>query len=910
MNQKAESTTAGIKANPERWQRLKNILADALEQTSFEKRTAVLRQSCGDDIELFREAEKLLAHDTTALEEFAELAATRLRDDERDRIGRRIGAYAIVKELGRGGMGAVYLAERADGQFEKQVAIKVIKRGTDTDEVLHRFRIERQILANLDHPNITRLLDAGITNDGLPYFVMEFVEGTAITHFVQQENVDLRSRLELFLKVCSAVAFAHRNQIIHRDIKPTNVVVKRDGEPKLLDFGIAKVLDINTKDGDTTVAAERRLTPLYASPEQNAGQPATMASDVYSLGALLYELLTAQPPAYDSDSNPAPDVNVEHSVTPPIPSRIAADPKTKQQLQGQLDQIVATAMHRDPAQRYSSAAGLFEDIERYLNGAAPRTHHLPTPTGAAERGSRNLNRAASWPRRCYVTAAALAAVVIAAAVLLPRLRVSSFEKYEIRSAPPATSPLNATDAVRSIAVLPFEPLGQDRNDELLGLGMSDAVIGRMSYLKQLVVLPTSAVSKYKGPANDPLAAGRALGVDAILTGTVQRSGKQLRATVQLVDVRDGHTVWSGKFDRTFTDIFSIQDSISESVTRSLALDLTADEQKQLRKHYTTDAAAYDSYLMGLYFWRQRSKNDLEKAINYFQQAVEKDSNFALAYALMADCYYLQVFYRYSAASETVGNAEAAAERALLLDDSVAEAHVAKAMVHSLRKEARLTMESLRRALELNPNLAIAHLRYAWCLSFFGRLNDSVREMKRAQELDPLSPTNNTALGMILIYARQFPASLDYCYKAADLAPNDALIQENLAIAYALNGMYEQAIEHYQRVAELNPAKKGDALAWVATVLVSAGRKPEADSMIPEILDLATAGKADPYNIAVLYATRGEKKPSFEWFAKALETDRMLDPLIRYDPQLDSVRSDSRFAALLRQHQRGSLLESR
>jgi serine/threonine protein kinase/tetratricopeptide (TPR) repeat protein len=909
VNKKSELTTAQIKSNPARWQRLKNILADALEQTSFEERTAVLRRSCADDTALLREAEKLLAHDTTAFEEFAEFSATRLRHDERDRIGERIGAYAIVRELGRGGMGAVYLAERADGQFEKRVAIKVLKRGTDTDEVLRRFRIERQILANLEHPNITRLLDAGTTNDGLPYFVMEFIEGTPITQFVQLENIDLRGRLELFLKICSAVNLAHQNQIIHRDIKPTNVLVKRDGEPKLLDFGIAKLLDVNSKDADITMPAERRLTPLYASPEQNAGQSTTIASDVYSLGALLYELLTAQPPRRNSDSTPSQDVEFEHLIAPPLPSQVVTDPKTKQQLQGQLDQIVATATRRDPAQRYSSAAGLAEDIERYLNGAAPRSDLFSRATTAAESGSRNLNLAARSRRRWYITAAALAMIVIAAAVVLPRLSVSWLEKHGIAKATPATSPANVKDTVRSIAVLPFEPLGQDMNDELLGLGMADAVIGRMSSLKQLVVLPTSAVSKYKGTANDPLAAGRALGVDAILSGTVQRSGEHIRATVQLVNVRDGHTVWSEKFDQTFTDVFGIQDSISDSVARSLALNLTADEQKQLRKHYTTNAAAYDSYLMGLYFWGQRSKDGLEKAINYFQQAVEKDSNFALAYALMADCYYLQVYYRYNPAPETIANANAAAERALLLDDSVAEGHVARAMVQSLQKNGHLTMESLRRALELNPNLGIAHLRYAWCLSAFGQLHDSVREMKRAQELDPLSPTNNAALGIILVYARQFPASLDYCYKAAELAPNEAPMQENLAIAYALNGMYQQAIEHYQRVGELNPEKKGDVLAWVATVLVSAGRKPEADSMLPEILDFATAGKADPYNIAVLYAARGEKKSAFEWLAKALETSQMIDPLIRYDPQLDALRSDSRFAALLRQRNRALLLDT-
>jgi TolB-like protein/DNA-binding winged helix-turn-helix (wHTH) protein len=233
--------------------------------------------------------------------------------------------------------------------------------------------------------------------------------------------------------------------------------------------------------------------------------------------------------------------------------------------------------------------------------------------------------------------AVLGVIVLAAVFLARGPSIGWLKKHRVGNTAPTTSPETITNTVRSIAVLPFESLGQDTNDELLGLGMADAVIGRMSSLKQLVVLPTSAVSKYKGPAKDPLAAGRTLGVDAILSGTIQRSGEQVRATVQLVHVASGRTVWSEKFDQTFTDIFGIQDSISDNVARSLALDLTTNQQKQLGKHYTTSAAAYDAYLMGLYFWNKRSKEGLEKAIDYFGRAVEKDANFALAYALMADC---------------------------------------------------------------------------------------------------------------------------------------------------------------------------------------------------------------------------------------------------------------------------------
>jgi serine/threonine protein kinase/TolB-like protein len=640
VNKKVESTARQIKSNPARWQRLKNILTDALEETSFEDRTAMLRRSCADDTALLREAEKLLAGDTTAFEEFADLAGSRLRRDERDRIGERVGAYAIVRELGRGGMGAVYLAERADGQFEKRVAIKVIKRGTDTDEVLRRFRIERQILAKLEHPNITRLLDAGTTTDGLPYFVMEFIEGTPITHFVQRENIDLRGRLKLFLKICSAVDLAHQNQIIHRDIKPTNVLVKRDGEPKLLDFGIAKLLSVDSDEGDKTAAVEGRLTPMYAAPEQSAGEPATIATDVYSLGALLYELLTNQSPPSSSKGDLSREDVSRHLTEPQLPSHAVSDQQTKHQLQGQLDRIVARATRRDPAQRYSSVAELSEDAERYLTGAPLRSEHFSAALSAAKIGRGNLNAGAGSRHRWHIAAALLGVILLAAAVISRGPTVRGLEKHTVVGAAPATSPGTVADRVDSIAVLPFAPLSQDMDDELLELGMADAVIGRMSNLKQLVVLPTSAVSKYKGPASDPLAAGRALKVDAILSGTIQRSGDQVRVTVQLVHVASGRTIWSEKFDQTFTDIFGIQDSISDSVVRSLALNLTSDEQKQLGKHYTTNVAAYDSYLMGFYFWNKRSKDGLEKAIDYFQRAVEQDPNYALAYAMMADCYYL------------------------------------------------------------------------------------------------------------------------------------------------------------------------------------------------------------------------------------------------------------------------------
>ena len=330
-----------------------------LEHTSPEERTAALEQSCDGDTALLREAQKLLAQDTGVFEEFAEIAATHLRCDKRDRIGERMGAYAVVKELGRGGMGTVYLAARADGQFEKRVAIKVLKRGTDTDEVLRRFRIERQILARLDHPNIARLLDAGTTDDGLPYFIMDYIVGAPVTRFAVAQKLSTRQRLELFLKICAAVEFAHRNLVVHRDIKPSNILANAEGEPKLLDFGIAKLLAKDEDATQLTTEAQQRLTPICASPEQAKGDPITVATDIYSLGALLYEMLSDQKPHRFSTARPTREelALVVGEQIPPPPSAVTSDAQTARLLRGDLDTIVLFAMRKEPGDALCHSSG-------------------------------------------------------------------------------------------------------------------------------------------------------------------------------------------------------------------------------------------------------------------------------------------------------------------------------------------------------------------------------------------------------------------------------------------------------------------------------------------------------------------------------------------------------------------------
>src|SRR5262245_1336628 len=514
---------------PSQWYRLKEILADALEENSLERRATTLRESCAVDATLLRQAETLLAGDTDTLEQFAEFAATRLRSEEPGRMGERVGAYVIIRQLGRGGMGTVYLGERADGQFEKQVAIKILKRGTDTDEVLRRFAVERRILAKLDHPNITRLLDAGTTQDGLPYFIMDYVEGVPITEFAHKQNLSFADRLHLFLKVCFAVDFAHRNGVIHRDIKATNILVKSNGEPKLLDFGIAKML--GSSDDAVTSPVERRITPRYAAPELSRSEPVTPAADVYSLGLVLLELIT--------DEN--------------VPGETRAKTVLQTELRDSVDPAVAVIIRRatqtDPGKRYASAAEMGNALEQFLSGAA--SHKSATLFRGGSMRAHHF--------RWWLVAAVLLLVVIVAGILLRDYGGWPFRPTQ--NPWPPTSISSISDGTRLIAVLPFKPLGHDINDELLGLGMADAVIGQMSKVKEIRVLPTSAVLKLKREAEDPLLAGHALKADTVLTGTVQRSGDRIRVSVQLVDGRTGRALSSDKFDETFTNVFAIQDSI-------------------------------------------------------------------------------------------------------------------------------------------------------------------------------------------------------------------------------------------------------------------------------------------------------------------------------------------------------------
>jgi tetratricopeptide (TPR) repeat protein len=432
--------------------------------------------------------------------------------------------------------------------------------------------------------------------------------------------------------------------------------------------------------------------------------------------------------------------------------------------------------------------------------------------------------------------------------------------------------------------------------------MADATIIKLSNFHQLSVLPTSSVFKFTGHENDALAAGHELGVDAVLNGTVQRLGERVRVTVQLIRLHDGKLLWSEIFDEHYTNIFGIQDSISEQVANALALQITGDKEKQITKRYTDNAEAYQAYLMGIYFWNKRSKEGLGKAIEYFQRAIASDPNYALAYAGLADSYLLSAYYNYDLmdSKEALAKGSAAAAKGVQLDDSLAEGQTALAMSQTLSEHNyEASMKSLRRAIELNPNYALAHQRYAWQLVSGPRLAEAVQEMRRAQELDPLSATNNSALGTLLFYSRQYDESLRYSRRAVELDPESPLMLLNLGMVYEQKGMYDEAIDAYQRTKKLNGVSDTDRMAAIAHALAASGQKAEAKKMLAEVLERSKPDSHASYNLALIYTALGETDQAFDWLNKAAATHslRLID--IRYDPQLDLLRSDPRFNYLQR-----------
>ena len=876
---------------PEDWRRVKGILDEALPLEGAQ-RDAFLVRACGGHAELLAECRELIAadegswplldaerppvpEDLGSLEEPAAPASGSLR------AGDRLGAYEILEEIGHGGMGTVYLGRRADEAFQKKVAIKVVRGGMDTESVLRRFRTERQILASLEHPHIARLLDGGATAEGRPYVVMEYIEGLPLPEWCAAKGLAVPDRLRIFVDVCEAAEYAHRNHVVHRDIKPANILVTADGAAKLLDFGIAKLLFPERFGAvpEETGTLFQLLTPDYASPEQVRGEPVTPASDVYALGVVLYELLTGRRP-YDAGSSPAEMIRVICETEPPRPSQSVTRPLAKA-LTGDLDTIVLKALRKEPPRRYASAGEMADDLRRFLEGRPV----LARPDTAGYRVRRFARR--HW---AGLIAAGIASLSLAAGVVA--LRRDAVVAAEARALP----------APAALAVLPFQPIASTDRDAVLEQGLADTLIAKLSGVPGISVRPLGAVLRNPA-ATDPLEAGRLLRADAVVQGSVQRVGDRIRVDVRLVRVADGQPVWGDTFDTVYADVFEVQDTIARGVADALVPGLGADARAGLARGGTHDLNAYRAYLRGRYFLNRRSEEDFRKAIESFDEAIAADPGYALAYAGLADCYSLLGVWGAASPRETFGRAEEPARRAVAGKDAPAEAHTSAGLVQWVYHwDPKGAEAEFRRAIALNPGYATAHQWLAYVLASEARFDEAVTEIGRAQELDPLSVSIMTDLGDIRFWAGRYDQAVVQLRQALHFEPKYAVAHNVLGLTLLEQKQTAEGIAELEEAARLEDLPR--MLSTLGYGYAVGSRREDAVRIRERLKEMARKRYVSDFAFAVVDAGLGDNDSAFAHLDRAYAEGSDTMVILAVYPLLEPLRSDPRFADLLRRVEKG------
>ncbi|HEX7296995.1 MAG TPA: tetratricopeptide repeat protein [Pyrinomonadaceae bacterium] len=531
-----------------------------------------------------------------------------------------------------------------------------------------------------------------------------------------------------------------------------------------------------------------------------------------------------------------------------------------------------------------------QDVVRSTAGVNESSQNVDRPTAAFN--AVHQPQPQSRTRRANLYLAAVAVCVLVAVIALG---------YKLKRKTPVAGGL----AGKSIAVLPFKTIGTSDESDLLGLGMADALIIRLSRLDELTVLPTGSIYRFTEQDKDAIAIGKQLGVDAVLDGTVQRQGESVRVTAQLIRLSDGKTVWSAKYDERQSNIFALQDSISEQLAVSLIPELSATTKQAMTVKGTTNADAYQAYLMGVHFWAKRTKENLTKAIEYLEQAVEKDPNYAQAHAILADAYFLSGTdeYRLRSIGEALARAESSADRAMALDDYNAEAHTVKACIYMNRQQPEQAIEHFRRAIDLKPTYAVAHLRYAYFLEFSLHIEQALSHMRRAQQLDPASSVTNAALASVLLVARETDEAIKYAKRALELEPTQLASRINLADAYLEKKMFTEAIQELDKVPD---GYDEYVIAEKAYAYALAGRREEAMKAFAGLQKMM-GEKGSPYVYARFYGALGDNDKAFEWLEK-INLTKMMHANLKYDSQIDPLRNDPRFNEFLKRHKLEYLLK--